>query len=152
MGTQIHFLTPPGRGEGSKEARCVLFKISSLGTTFILTCQGFFCQGVENTHAPLGEPRLNTINHVSLPVSSDQPCSERRVWWQLVGDKGQQGRIPHPPHPKYLHVVEIRKEVPVRETSQCVTEEPSCSNTKQPSVTKNTENSKKRYFPSDNFD
>lgn len=47
----------PSWKRGSKETRCVLFKVSSLGTTFILTCQGFFCQGVENTHAPLGEPR-----------------------------------------------------------------------------------------------
>lgn len=87
-------------------------------------------------------------HHVSLLIPSDQLCSERHVWWQPAGDKGQQRRITHPLHPKRLHVVEMRKEVPVRETSQFVTEEPSCSNTK-PSM---TENSKKRYFPSDNFD
>lgn len=39
----------------------------------------------------------------------------------------------------------MRKEVPVRETSQLVIRNPSCSVTKQPSVTRNTENSKKRF-------
>lgn len=49
-------------------------------------------------------------------------------------------------------MVEMRKEVPVRDTSQLVIKERSCSVTKQPSVTRNTENSKKRYFPFDNFE
>lgn len=48
------FSNPPGRGEANKQGVC-LVKISSLGTTFVLTCQRFFCQGVENTHTPLGE-------------------------------------------------------------------------------------------------
>lgn len=59
-------------------------------------------------------------HHVSLLIPSDQLCSERHVWWQPAGDKGQQRRITHPLHPKRLHVVEMRKEVPSqRDISVC---------------------------------
>lgn len=49
-------------------------------------------------------------------------------------------------------MVEMRKEELVREASWLVIKEPSCSATKQPSVTRNIENSEKRYFPSDKFE